>query len=305
MLFMESYMCYCSVRLGAIIVSVLTIIRSLAQSLVLFTMGVKVFEPLNDLFEHDAEYKDRKWVRKYISWSEDSPESFTAVFQILSFSHIAAAILCIWGAIKLQKWFVLPLAFFEFLYFINITGLHIVLMIMLKKQINLGFLIILTLMGCFYILFVGYNAFTCVAMFQIISLVKSARYRELYGEDPFHPLVMRTTQQKDSQKPLQVLRMHDMHDTNIDEQKRLSKIGMWPRRPPPLVSVLPVQPRYPQPQLKWWQQQALNTGDADPQDTSAYRNWQPTELLNGVGGEVQRKSDLNRRYAENQMYRWY
>ncbi|KAI8038244.1 uncharacterized protein LOC128253161 [Drosophila gunungcola] len=305
MLFMESYMCYCSVRLGSILVSVLTIIRCLAHSLVLFTMGLKVFEPLIDLFEHDSEYKDRKWVRKYISWSEDSPESFNAVFQIISFSHIAAAMLCIWGSIKLQKWFVLPLAFFEFLYFINITALHIVLMIMLKKQINLGFLIILTLMGCFYILFVGYNAITCVAMFQIISLVRSPRYRDLYGEDPFHPLVMRTSQQKDSQKPLQVLRMHDVDDTDIDEQKRLSRIGLWPRRQPPVASVLSEQARYPQPQLKWWQQQALSTGDANLQDTSVYRNWQSKELLNGVGGEVQRKSDLNRRYAENQMHRWY
>jgi len=46
---------------------------------------------------------------------------------------------------------VIPLAVFEFFYFINFTFLHIVLMIMLKKQINLGYLIILTLAGCFYI----------------------------------------------------------------------------------------------------------------------------------------------------------
>ncbi|KAH8353181.1 hypothetical protein KR084_009439 [Drosophila pseudotakahashii] len=329
MLFMESYMCYCSVRLGVIIVSVLTIIRCLAQSLTLFMMGVKIFDPLIDLFEHDAEYKDRKWVRKYISWSENcecpgqtsskdlnitkiyfffkclAPESFTAVVQVTSFANMGAAILSIWGALKLKKWLVLPLAAFEFAYFINITFLHIVLMIMLKKQINLGFLIILTLLGCFYIFFVGYNGITCVAMYQIIGLVKSARYRELYGEDPFHPLAMRTSPSKDSEKPPQVLRMYDMHDTNIDEQKRLSKMGLWPRRHPPVVSVLPVQTRYPQPQLKWWQQQALNTSEDHLEDQSVHRNWQPKELLNGVGGDVQRKSDLNRRYAENQMHRWY
>ncbi|XP_017020820.1 uncharacterized protein [Drosophila kikkawai] len=305
MLFMESYMCYCSVRLGVIIVAVLVIIRSMAQSIVLFTMGVKFFDPLIDLFEHDAEYKDRKWVRKYINWMENSPESFSALFQVLSCSHMAAAVMSIWGALKLQKWFLLPLAFFEFVYFINITILHIVLMIMLKKQINLGFLIILTLVGCFYIFFVGYNAFTCVAMFQIIRLVKSSRYRELYGDDPFHPLAMKPSLTNDSQKPLPVLHMHDMHDTDIDEQKRLSKLGLWPRRHPPVVSVLPVQTQFPPPQLKWWQQQALDTGEDKVQDPSVYRNWQPRELLNGVGGEVQRKNDLNRRYAESQMHRWY
>ncbi|KAH8255426.1 hypothetical protein KR038_002893 [Drosophila bunnanda] len=323
MLFMESYMCYCSVRLGVIIVAVMVILRSMAQSIVLFTMGVKFFDPLIDLFEHDAEYKDRKWVRKYINWMENcefsrspsgtlfniyflaAPESFSAVFQVVSFSHIAVAIMSIWGALKLQKWFLLPLAFFEFVYFINITILHIVLMIMLKKQINLGLLIILTLVGCFYIFFMGYNAFTCVAMFQIIGLVKSSRYRELYGDDPFHPLARKPNHSNESKKPLPVLHMHDMHDTDIDEQKRLSKLGLWPRRHPPVVSVLPVQTQFPQPQLKWWQQQALDTGEDKVQDPSVYRNWQPRELLNGVGGEVQRKNDLNRRYAESQMHRWY
>lgn len=214
------------------------------------------------------------------------------------------------------------MAFCEFVYFIHITFLHIVLMIMLKKQINLGLLIILTLLGCFYIckysflvalvtpprllsVFVGYNACTCVAMFQIIGLVKSARYCELYGDDPFHPLAMRSNRSKDSEKPLHVLRMHDMHDTNIDEEKRLSKLGLWPRRQPPVVSVLPVQAAYPQPPLKWWQLQALSTGDDHQPDPSAYRNWHTNELLNGVGGDVQRKSELNRRYAENQLHRWY
>ncbi|KAH8249279.1 hypothetical protein KR032_008008 [Drosophila birchii] len=302
MLFMESYMCYCSVRLGVIIVAVIVIIRNMAQSIVLFTMGVKFFDPLIDLFENDVDYKDRKWVRKYINYMENSPESFSALCQVLSFLHMAVAVMSIWGALKLQKWFLLPLAFFEFVYFVNITILHIVLMIMLKKQIKLSLLIVLTLAGCFYILFVGYNAFTCVAMFQIITLVKSSRYRELYGDDPFHPLAMKPSR---NQEPLPVLHMHDMQDTDIDEQKRLSKLGLWPRRHPPVVSVLPVQTQFPQPQLKWWQEQALDTGEDKVQDPSVYRNWQPRELLNGVGGEVQRKNDLNRRYAESQMHRWY
>jgi len=46
-------------------------IREFAHSITLFALGVKVFEPLIDLFEHDAEYKDRKWVRKSISWSQN------------------------------------------------------------------------------------------------------------------------------------------------------------------------------------------------------------------------------------------
>ncbi|XP_002021681.2 uncharacterized protein LOC6596544 [Drosophila persimilis] len=306
MLFMESYMCYCSVRLGVIIVAILTIIRCMALSIVLFLMGVKCFDPLIDLFEHDSDYKDRKSIRKLINWIENSPENCLVSLQVLLYAHTAAAILSIWGSLKLQKWLVLPLAFFELMYFLQFTIQHIILMIMLKKQINLGLLIILTLIGSFYILFVGYNAITCVAMFQVISLVRSPRYRELYGDDPFHPLATKSHPHKDSSvQQLRVLKMDNDNDMDIDEQKRLSKLGLWPRRYPQVVSVIPVQAPYPA--LKWWQLQAMDTGQDKLQlDSSAvYRNWQQGELLNGVGGEVQRKNALNRRYAESQMHRWY
>ncbi|XP_034134752.1 uncharacterized protein LOC117587884 [Drosophila guanche] len=303
MLFMESYMCYCSVRLGVIIVAVLTILRCMSLSIMVFVLGVKCFDPLIDLFEHDADYKDRKLVRKLINWIENSPEDFLLTMQIMFYAHIAAAILSILGSLKLQKWLVMPLALFELMYFLEFTIQHIFLMIMLKKQINLGLLIILTLIGSFYILFVGYNAITCVAMFQVISLVRSPQYRELYGDDPFHPLATRP--RDTSVQQLRVLKMDTDNDTDIDEQKRLSKLGLWPRRHPQVVSVIPVQAPYPA--YKWWQLHAMDTGQDKLQlDSSAvYRNWQQSELLNGVGGEVQRKNALNRRYAESQMHRWY
>jgi len=46
-------------------------VRAFAQSITIFLIGVKFFNPLIDLFEHDAEYRDKSWVRKSIGWSQN------------------------------------------------------------------------------------------------------------------------------------------------------------------------------------------------------------------------------------------
>lgn len=98
--------------------------------------------------------------------------------------------------------------------------------------------------------------------------------------------------------------MLDQHEeTDIDEQKRLAKLGLWPPRRQQVISVIPVQT--PAVNLKWWQLQALDTDDKIPQDSVVFRNWQRNELVRGVGGEAERKNALNRKYAEAQQYRWY
>ncbi|XP_030381236.1 uncharacterized protein LOC115629060 [Scaptodrosophila lebanonensis] len=302
MLFMESYVCYCSVRLGVIIVGLLSIVRSLVLSIVLFVQGVQIFEPIIDLLEHDGQYKNNKWVRKGIGWVERTPENVLIFMQVICYVNIVAALLGILGAIKLQKWIILPLALYEFVFFLSMTSGHIVFMIMLKKVINLGLLIVLTLVGSFVLLFFGYNCITCLAMFQIITLVKSTRYRELYGNDPFHPLSLSTNSKASSVQQLQFYSTPD--DTDIDEQKRLARLGQWPRRQPPptqVISVIPVgtESRHmAAPQLKWWQQQALDVDDK-MLDSAIYRNWQRDELLRGVGGEVERKNALNKQYGEH------
>ncbi|XP_023175057.2 uncharacterized protein LOC111602289 [Drosophila hydei] len=297
MLFMESYLCYCSVRLGVMSVGVLSIILSITLSTVFFVRGIHLFDELIDLLENDSQYKTSSVVRKLINWIHDSPDKVMIFLQVMCYVRIACAILGIVGAWRLHKWLLLPLAFLEFVYFLSITISHIVLMIVLKKQINLGLLIVLTLVGSFYCLFAGYNCVTCIALFQIINLVRSNKYRQLYGEDPFNPVAMRRSRGEVQQ--LRVLGTPE--DTDIDEQKRLAKLGLWPRRHPQVISVIPMQT--PAVNLKWWQQQALDRDDK-LHDSAVYRNWQRDELLRGVGGEVDRKNELNRRYAEVQHFQW-
>ncbi|ALC38301.1 CG14007 [Drosophila busckii] len=296
MLFMESYLCYCSVRLGVMIVAVLAMLQNLTLSIFLFVQGVHIFDYLIDLMEQDAQYRSSSLVRKFIDWVHDAPDNVLIFLQVCCYLHILTAILGI-----LNKWLLLPLALLELLTFLSYLILHIISMIVLKKKINLGLLIVLTLVGSFWCLFVGYNAVTCIAMYQIITLVRSSRYRQLYGEDPFHPLAMqRISAGKDSVQQLRMLQTPE--ETDIDEQKRLAKLAQWPKRRPQIISVIPVQA--PAPQLKWWQLQALDK-EARLDDSRVYRNWQRDELLRGVGGELERKNALNRRYAEDQQFRWH
>lgn len=139
-------------------------------------------------------------------------------------------------------------------------------------------------------------------MFQIIGLVRSSKYRQLYGEDPFHPLIMKNTLGSPSSvQHLDLLAQTE--ETDIDEQKRLAKLGLWPPRRPQVISVIPVQT--PAVNLKWWQQQALDTDDNMANDSVVFRNWQRNELVRGVGGEAERKNKLNRKYADAQRYRWH
>ncbi|XP_030556081.1 uncharacterized protein LOC115759311 [Drosophila novamexicana] len=300
MLFMKSYLCYCSVRLGVLIVAALAIMLSLTLSTLLFVRGVRLFDELIDLLENDSQYKSSNIIRRLINWIEQSPDNVLIFLQIMCYAHIAAAILGMVGALRLHKWLLLPLALFELIYFLGITISHIVMMIMLKKQINLGLLIVLTLVGSFYCLFAGYNCVTCLAMYQIINLVRSSKYRQLYGEDPFQPIPLRRAQGEIQQLRL----LHTPEDTDIDEQKRLAKLGLWPvRRQPQVISVIPVQ-AVPAVSMKWWQQQALDKDEQQLQDSAVYRNWQRDELLRGVGGDVERKNAINRRYAAEQHFHW-
>lgn len=89
MLFMESYLCYCSVRLGVLIVAALAIVSSilfvflilifihnfpqmlsLTLSTLLFVRGVRLFDELIDLLENDSQYKSSNIIRRLINWIE-------------------------------------------------------------------------------------------------------------------------------------------------------------------------------------------------------------------------------------------
>lgn len=60
---------------------------------------------------------------------------------------------------------------------IYILAAHILLMMVWKKQLNLGLLIALTVLGGFLILYLFYLMLCSVALFQIISIVNTKEYK--------------------------------------------------------------------------------------------------------------------------------
>ncbi|XP_037957093.1 uncharacterized protein LOC119687021 [Teleopsis dalmanni] len=190
MLWMETYFFYCSVRLGVIVVAIFTFFQMLVPTVLLMVLGIEIMDPVVNLFKSDDHYQNSFLVGKIINWIENHPNDFVLIFSIYFFSHMATCGLAIYGSFRLLKWFLAPFIVSELIRVIYCLTWHIVLMIILKKVINLGVLIAFTLLGGFIILFLAYNWAASVALFQIFSLVNSERYRRLYGDDPIHPYIL-------------------------------------------------------------------------------------------------------------------
>uniref|UniRef100_T1H503 Uncharacterized protein n=1 Tax=Megaselia scalaris TaxID=36166 RepID=T1H503_MEGSC len=98
------------------------------------------------------------------------PRHFFLLFNITSSIHLLNCVIAIIGAFKLRKWFLIPFIIFEFIRVLLLLTTHIVLIYLLP-------------------VFIGYNWSAVVALFQLITLVNSEKYKKLYGDDPMKPIV--------------------------------------------------------------------------------------------------------------------
>ncbi|XP_036322611.1 uncharacterized protein LOC118736679 [Rhagoletis pomonella] len=295
MLWMETYLFYCSVRLGLIVVAAFAIIQVFIPAILLLSMGMDLLDPVIKLFQNDDQHGENRVVLKILNWVENHAQGFTATAVTFVAVHIIWCILAIFGALKLKKWFLLPFMISEFIRVMQACATHIILMIILKKKLNLGILIALTLLGGFLILYLGYNWATSVALFQIIELVHTARYRKLYGDDPFNPQIPPSYANASLQhaygtvENVRVLVTPSSGD--IDEQKR--RQGKALTTAMPVIAVLPANYRNSygpqvekkqrnsaqQPQL---QPQAYKTYESEQNEYNAeFNNWQWSELMVG------------------------
>ncbi|XP_023302672.2 uncharacterized protein LOC111684692 [Lucilia cuprina] len=242
MLWMETYFLYCSVRLGVMVISILAFISLFVPSILFFAMGAAVLGPTLKLFTDDENFSKHPIVLAFTDKVENDANKLMVLFQLYFFAHMTASVLAFYGALKLKKYFLLPLIFFEFCRVIYCLACHILLMTVSKSRLNLGMLITTTLAGGFLILFLGYNWATCVALYQIITLINSERYKTLYGDDPFKPLIPKTY------NPMVNENVHVLitpNSNDIDEQKKRNAFRNAANRkrqpqPQPIISVLPI-----------------------------------------------------------------
>ncbi|XP_075153468.1 uncharacterized protein LOC142227037 isoform X2 [Haematobia irritans] len=189
MLWMQSYFFCCSVRLGALITSTIAFLSSSIACIYFFVMGLDALNPILKLFNDDDHFRNHFLVKKFTKMVDGDSEKLLGLFQIYFFSHIASGVIAFYGSLKIKKYYLIPLAIFELFRVIYCLISHILIMTVCKNKLNLGILITATLGGGFVIC---YNWATIVALYQIINLINSERYKSVYGDDPFHPLIPKT-----------------------------------------------------------------------------------------------------------------
>lgn len=89
-----------------------------------------------------------------------------------------ACIINAMAALKIWRWLTVPYILLDFVRLCALLACHIVLMMIYKKQINLGVLIGASSAGGFIILFMGYMWSCSIALFQIVGVVQSKKYQK-------------------------------------------------------------------------------------------------------------------------------
>ncbi|KAH8324782.1 hypothetical protein KR074_000903 [Drosophila pseudoananassae] len=187
MVLMESYFFCASVRLGVLVICTAAALKSVTIMWLIFTDGNKFLFAVINVFENY--YKTNAIAHNYINWVEQYPRELMMFFQFYSFCHIMSCIIAAFGAYKLKRYHVIPLAIFELIYTVQIVVVAIFSLRIVRHVVPLATLILLTIILTFYAMLVAYDTLVLVAFIQIMHLVRTERYQRLYGNDPLNPIL--------------------------------------------------------------------------------------------------------------------
>ena len=93
--------------------------------------------------------------------------------------YLIASVMNIVAAVKIWKWLTVPYILIEFIRLCAFMACHVLLMMIFKKQLNLGVLITACSAGGFVLLYLAYMWSCSIALFQIISVVNSKEYQKI------------------------------------------------------------------------------------------------------------------------------
>ncbi|KAH8314121.1 hypothetical protein KR067_011984 [Drosophila pandora] len=187
MVLMESYFFCASVRLGVLVICAAAALKSIAIMWIIFTDGTRFLFAVIQIFENY--YKANSIAQNYINWVEQYPKELMMFFHLYSFCHVMSCVIAAYGAYKLKRYHVIPLAIFEFTYTVQVVVINIFSLRIVRRIVPLVTLILLTICSTFYALLVAYDTLALVAFIQIMQLVRSERYVRLYGNDPLNPIL--------------------------------------------------------------------------------------------------------------------
>ncbi|KAH8351880.1 hypothetical protein KR084_000362, partial [Drosophila pseudotakahashii] len=224
----------------------------------IFTDGTSFLYSIINIME--KHYRTSRIIREGADWVEKYPKELMMFFQLYSFCHIIACVLAAFGAYKLKKYHVIPLAIFEFFFTVQVVVLSIISLRIARHIVPLATLIMLTIGLTFYAMLVAYDTLALIAFVEIMFLVRTERYQRLYGTDPLNPI------------------------SGGMPHKEITTSYSSPQQPI-IIYVMPKvgQKLWDLPQSKWWQEKVSDSRfpQKPPQDVSS-DYFQRQELLSNV-----------------------
>lgn len=197
MVLMKYFCFYFPVRLGVIITSVI----SIGQASVFLIYGVlndanHFKDIISGVQENIEVYSTNQIFDKFLELSASCKPlkmfldesikfwiSDTEEFRLASLGFCAcflfACLLNIVAALKIWRWLSVPYILMDSIRLSALLACHVILMMIFKKQLNLGVLIAACSFGGFFLLFLAYMWSCSIALFQMIGVVNSKAYQKI------------------------------------------------------------------------------------------------------------------------------
>uniref|UniRef100_A0A182PLP2 Uncharacterized protein n=1 Tax=Anopheles epiroticus TaxID=199890 RepID=A0A182PLP2_9DIPT len=116
------------------------------------------------------------------------PETFYASIMVGMALYVPCCGTMMAGAYYMKRYLLAPFVVVELARLTCITLTHVVGMMVIKKSINVGYLIALTIAGGFALLLLFYLWACVVALMQILKIVRSPEYVAVFGDNPLAPI---------------------------------------------------------------------------------------------------------------------
>ncbi|XP_049277141.1 uncharacterized protein LOC125760751 isoform X2 [Anopheles funestus] len=179
-----------SVRLGSIIVGGCCILETIVTMVTLAASGGAQFFLQEALYyeENMNQYNPHDVFLWLIVVCKTNAEMFFTCTMICMALYLPCCGAMMMGAYFMKQYLLAPFVLVELARLICITLTHVIAMMVIKKSINVGYLIALTIAGGFALLLLFYLWGCVVALMQILRIVRSPEYIAVFGDNPLAPV---------------------------------------------------------------------------------------------------------------------
>ncbi|XP_058455975.1 uncharacterized protein LOC131433155 [Malaya genurostris] len=207
-----------STRLGSILIGILTIIQVLLSLTALFVAGgTDMLQNVASRIKSPDDETDKKdglmWL---MGWLKIRTNEIHLTLITFLGAHALCCVIMIVGAFVMYRYLLFPFMVLDFIKVCILTMIHVVAMMIIKEGVNLGDLIALTIAGGFALLLLFYLWACVVSLFQILGIVKTEKYRALFGDDPTAPVEVAVTRIPDSVHNFKVSLVHPVSSEAVN-----------------------------------------------------------------------------------------